>query len=66
MTNPDPSAAENEDYVIRSKRSTVFSESDSVTFIPDNGDKENGSGQDEEPYILGTVEEVKFEIKDEL
>lgn len=65
LANPDPSASETEEYIIRAKRNTVSSESDSVTFIPENREI-SGSGEDEGSKIIGTVEEIKLEIKDEL
>uniref|UniRef100_A0A336L7K0 CSON001468 protein n=1 Tax=Culicoides sonorensis TaxID=179676 RepID=A0A336L7K0_CULSO len=66
LANPDPSASETEEYIIRAKRSTASSESDSVTFIPDKEFKNQEDGSGEGPKVIGTVEEIKFEIKDEL
>lgn len=65
LANPDPSAGENEDFIIRSKRSSVFSESDSVSFIPADINVE-GSGTDEDrEKVLGTVETVTLNFKEE-
>lgn len=69
LANPDPSASETEEYVIRAKRNTVSSESDSVTFIPDNANKEDqvdGNGKEEGSKVIGSIEEIKLEIKEEL
>lgn len=72
LANPDPSAGENEDYIIRAKRSTVFSESDSVTFLPDqvNNNNKNEDGGDSDAdngqTVVGTVESVTLNIREHI
>lgn len=71
MANPDPSAGENEDYIIRSKRSSVFSESDSVTFIPDQdnnsvGDSDDSNEAEDGQKVVGTVESITLNIKEHI